>query len=312
MTRKGAVGSCVGAGTRIGKRFPREPVAGRAGAASLPAGQGLDRANWTHAELADHLRKSYGIEASQSAVQRFCRQQGIRPYRPTYRYLRGDPVAQAAAAEDHPYAGGRSGGRLDDLILASVRQRLGKYHKPVLLGECGLDSAPPRGTLDVAAGSALGVRHAIWASVVSGAMNGRMLWWQDGYDQFEGIELCRHYQQAAAAAASFVADVDFSNFAPVPCVLSNGLKGAAVGNDRIVLAWFRDARCIPPDWPRSDTPGEHITLDVASGAWRVEFIDTELGNRTDQIDLTTQGPQLRIDLPVFRSSLAVRSRRLFP
>ncbi len=62
-----------------------------------PAGQGLDRANWTHAELADHLRKTHGITASRSAMQRFCRKHGIRPYRPTYRILRGDPVKQAEA-----------------------------------------------------------------------------------------------------------------------------------------------------------------------------------------------------------------------
>jgi transposase len=62
-----------------------------------PAGQGLDRANWTHAELADHLRKTHGISASRSAMQRFCRSHGIRPYRPTYRLLRGDPVKQAEA-----------------------------------------------------------------------------------------------------------------------------------------------------------------------------------------------------------------------
>jgi transposase len=65
-----------------------------------PAKRGLDRANWTHAELADHLLKTRGISASSSAVQRFCRRAGIRPFRPTYRFLRGDPVAQAEAAED--------------------------------------------------------------------------------------------------------------------------------------------------------------------------------------------------------------------
>ncbi len=62
-----------------------------------PASQGLDRANWTHAELADHLRKAHGLTASRSAMQRFCRQHGIRPYRPTYRLLRGDPIKQAEA-----------------------------------------------------------------------------------------------------------------------------------------------------------------------------------------------------------------------
>jgi transposase len=40
-----------------------------------PAGQGLDRANRTHAELAEHLyrtRHTHGLRASRSAMQRFC------------------------------------------------------------------------------------------------------------------------------------------------------------------------------------------------------------------------------------------------
>ena len=65
-----------------------------------PAQQGLDRANWTHEELADHLRKTRGLQTSRSAVQRFCAKIGIRLYRPTYRYLRGDPAKQARAKED--------------------------------------------------------------------------------------------------------------------------------------------------------------------------------------------------------------------
>jgi transposase len=65
-----------------------------------PAQQGLDRANWTHAELADHLLKTQGLRTSRSAVQRYCAKIGIRLYRPTYRYLRGDPVKQAQAKED--------------------------------------------------------------------------------------------------------------------------------------------------------------------------------------------------------------------
>ena len=65
-----------------------------------PAEQGLDRANWTHAELADHLFKTKGIRTSRSAMQRFCSGIGIRLYRPTYRHDRGDPVKQAQARED--------------------------------------------------------------------------------------------------------------------------------------------------------------------------------------------------------------------
>ena len=65
-----------------------------------PAKQGLDRANWTHAELADHLRKPHGVTASRSAMQRSCRRIGIRLYRPCYRLLRGDPEEQAEAKEE--------------------------------------------------------------------------------------------------------------------------------------------------------------------------------------------------------------------
>jgi transposase len=65
-----------------------------------PAPQGLDRANWTHEELADHLLKTKGILTSRSAVQRYCRKIDIRLYRPTYRYLRGNPDQQAQARQD--------------------------------------------------------------------------------------------------------------------------------------------------------------------------------------------------------------------
>lgn len=56
-----------------------------------PARQGLNRANWTHAEMVDHLLKTHGISTSRSAMHRFFSRIGIRPYRPTYRYLRGNP-----------------------------------------------------------------------------------------------------------------------------------------------------------------------------------------------------------------------------
>ncbi len=66
-----------------------------------PSGQGLDRANWTHAELADHLRKSRGITSSRSAMQRFCARPGIRLYLPKHAAaLRGDPVKRAEAREE--------------------------------------------------------------------------------------------------------------------------------------------------------------------------------------------------------------------
>ena len=64
-----------------------------------PASQGLGRANWTYEELAGRLFKTHGIKTSRSAMHRFCSKIGVRMYRPTYRYLRGDPDKQAKARE---------------------------------------------------------------------------------------------------------------------------------------------------------------------------------------------------------------------
>lgn len=62
-----------------------------------PAARGLDRANWTYEELAGHLYTTHGIDASRSAMPRFCKKLGARVYRPTYRFPRADPAKQAKA-----------------------------------------------------------------------------------------------------------------------------------------------------------------------------------------------------------------------
>jgi hypothetical protein len=61
-----------------------------------PQGCGLDRANWTYEELATHLYRTTGIEVKRI----FCQRHDTRPYRPTYRYLRGNPEKQQVAQEE--------------------------------------------------------------------------------------------------------------------------------------------------------------------------------------------------------------------
>ena len=65
-----------------------------------PGACGLDRANWTCEELAAHLGRVHGVRVKKSAVHEFCRRHGIRPYRPGYRFLRGDPEKQEKAAAE--------------------------------------------------------------------------------------------------------------------------------------------------------------------------------------------------------------------
>jgi transposase len=62
-----------------------------------PQSCGLNRANWTYEELAVQVYRMTGIMIKRTAMRDFCQRHQIRPYRPTYRYLRGDPQRQAAA-----------------------------------------------------------------------------------------------------------------------------------------------------------------------------------------------------------------------
>jgi transposase len=65
-----------------------------------PQSCGLDRANWTYEELATYLYQTTGITVKRTAMRDFCQRHNMRPYRPTYRYLRGDPEEQRVAQEE--------------------------------------------------------------------------------------------------------------------------------------------------------------------------------------------------------------------
>ena len=64
-----------------------------------PAGCGLDRANWTYEELVTYLYQRHGLAVSATTMRAFCHRHGVRPYRPSYQYLKADPRQQAQAAQ---------------------------------------------------------------------------------------------------------------------------------------------------------------------------------------------------------------------
>ena len=72
-----------------------DPGLGKGG----PQGCGLDRAHWTDEALTAYLYQTTGIEVQRTAMRDFCQRHGMRPYRPTYHYLRGDPQQQEARKE---------------------------------------------------------------------------------------------------------------------------------------------------------------------------------------------------------------------
>jgi hypothetical protein len=215
----------------------------------------------------------------------------------------------------HPYP---PSGQLDRAIVADVHRMLADYHKPVLIGESGLSATPPNATpptLTTADNAHLGIEHAMWAAVASGAMNGRALYWEDSYAiYFPALNwpFLQKHADAELAAANFVRDVDFTGFEPLAIQLpaGAGVWGAAVGNEESVIGWFRDAPCEPPDWNLQPLiSGQSVTIVVpgSSPNWRVDFYSTETG--TDiigSITATRSGNTITIALPDFTDDIAFK------
>jgi hypothetical protein len=151
----------------------------------------------------------------------------------------------------HPYP---SSDQLDTFIIQNVRQYRAKYQKPVFIGESGLSASPPvenSSTLTTAKNAKIGIEHAIWAALVSGAMDGRALYWEDGFAVFFpklSWTFLHTYADAETQAARFASGVDFAGFQPLDVRLSDKITSAALGNEKTILGWFRDAGCEPPDW----------------------------------------------------------------
>ena len=234
------------------------------------------------------------------------------------------PTLSSSSAMDfiqiHPYAENVPfEGNLDQLILTTVRGRLAQYDKPVFIGESGLDSrAPvdplrtPVETLTLSTRAPVGINQAIWASAVSGAMNGRMLWFEDGYDLYHQnvdgspLDLRTGYKDASQPVARFVEGVDYSGFEPVDLTVSNDITGAALGNDDIVLGWVRDIQSTAPEWPSRFVNDQTVTVTTTapSDQLQVTFYDTGSGEPVQSVDANQQDGQVLVALPSFEGSIA--------
>jgi hypothetical protein len=177
-----------------------------------------------------------------------------------------------------------------------------------MIGESGL------WTMDTKPNAVIGIQHGIWAGVVSGAMNGRALWSQDGVallaqpDRALAMQYMQNYASAELPVANFVSEVDFSDFKPVTTISTNAVWGAAVGNENTIIGWYRDAQCEPPDWNlRPTITNQTVTLTVAGSAtdWKVVFYDTKDGTTMlGSVNATRKGKAITIPLPDFKDDIA--------
>jgi hypothetical protein len=213
----------------------------------------------------------------------------------------------------HPYP---VSGKLDTAIIIETRSMLEKYHKPVLIGESGLSFLTPDtkpATLTTEARADVGIKHAIWAAVVSGAMNGRALWWEDGvaiYFPDLHLPFIKKYADAELSAAHFVKDIDFAYFQPLVSTTDSGVAGAAIGNEKRIVGWYRDAQSEPPDWKAQPILSKQkVTLTVLAVAstWTIDFYDTKTGTDiTSSAVVIQKGKKVTITLPDFYDDIAFK------
>lgn len=79
-----------------------------------------------------------------------------------------------------------------------------------------------------------------------------------------------------------------------------------LGNDHRLIGWFRDARCVPPNWALAEVNGRAVTLPGHAGKWTVEFIETASGKVLETRMLQAGQTELLVPLPTFRGSVALR------
>jgi hypothetical protein len=211
----------------------------------------------------------------------------------------------------HPYP---PSAQLDRNIISGVRKYIATYNRPVLIGESGFGGPlPDSNPFYLTDKSLIGTMHAIWAGVVSGAMNGRALYWEDSFGIYFpnlGIPWMQEYETVELPAVNFVNGINFSGFKPLTSVSSSGVWGAAVGSEKMVLGWFRDATSEPPDWNmQAVISGRTVTITVpgTSADWQVDFYDTKTGTTiVGSASVTRQGSTITVPLPDFQDDIALK------
>jgi hypothetical protein len=204
-------------------------------------------------------------------------------------------------------------GNLDSQVLSAVPLLIKTFHKPVLIGESGLNVNMTPGSPPISANAYTGIQNAIWAEAVSGAMNGRALWYEDGYDLYGNgagayVNISNAYRNVSVPIVNFVSGVDYTGFSPIPISTTSGVIGAIVGSNSIMLGWFRDVNCtLQTNWEQDQIDGQTVTVKSIGGkSWAVQFYNTATGDPIANSGSTiiTQNNQLIVPLPSFTISIA--------
>lgn len=203
---------------------------------------------------------------------------------------------------------------LDIRILEVTSEALWLYGKPVLIGESGLSAYNPEpvgGTSTTFDRAEYGINHAIWAAIVSGAMNGRSLWWEDSYAIYHstlGMPFLENYSTAEKIAASFTDGMDFSGFQQQFSEKTEDLYGQVIGNGTdSFVGWFRDINGVAPDWPIRTLSDQTFSInsDQSNTVWKIQLIDPANGNARTSF-ISSYRNEITVYLPEFSDSIACK------
>lgn len=216
-------------------------------------------------------------------------------------------------AQFHYYA--NSDGKDFDVGLHDIVASLHAAGKPVLIGEGGLDYRAPDGTTATTLPHhETATRHAVWAALVSGATNGRALWWEDGYDILQnpdtgGPAFVASYPGVETPVVRFLDGVDVAGFGPLASHVGAAI-GGEVGDDATALAWLRTAGCSRTHgWDCSTAYSSSFLFSVtgSSQRWHVTLHDTTTGEVLQDLGtLTRAGDSVSVELPSFSDDIAVK------
>src|SRR6202041_3291384 len=99
-----------------------------------------------------------------------------------------------------------------------------------------------------------------------------------------------------------------AGFEPVSVRTGPNLKGAALGTERQVLAWFRDSQCVAPHWPLRPLDGRSVDIVVPGTApsWKLSFYHTGTGALMQQATCQRVNDAVHVPLPNFSGAIAFK------
>ncbi len=179
---------------------------------------------------------------------------------------------------------------------------LGKYGKPVLAAEVGVDSRSAADTLATDP-DGRGFHELVWSALLSGSIGTGMSWWWDSV--VDPSDLYPQLGPAAAFTQGLAFDVE--HFRPCHDV-SSSQRVLALCGATTALAWVKNPNDLYTE-AIDDSVVSGVTLSLApmpDGDYSAQWLDPQGGGAPAATTAHASGGTLTVAVPAFAHDLAVR------